>query len=99
VLDSLEILSNTSRREGLISGKEVLDFCAAALILMLDPDAIKLAKELDGLPLALATAGAYLYQVAISLSDYLRLYKKSWVQLQESSPELSSYEDRTLYST
>jgi hypothetical protein len=27
---------------------------------MLDPDAIKLAKELDGLPLALATAGAYL---------------------------------------
>jgi hypothetical protein len=77
VLDSLEILSNTSRREGLISGKEVLDLCAAALILMLDPDAIKLAKELDGLPLALATAGAYLYQVAISLSDYLRLYKKS----------------------
>ena len=99
VLDSLEILSNTSRREGLISGKEVLDFCTTALISMLDPDAVKLAKELDGLPLALATTGAYLYQVAISLSDYLRLYKKSWVQLQESSPELSSYEDRTLYST
>ncbi|KAN0078858.1 HET domain containing protein [Elaphomyces granulatus] len=28
------------------------------------PDAVKLAKELDGLPLALATAGAYVYQVA-----------------------------------
>ncbi|KAF8853548.1 HET-domain-containing protein [Acephala macrosclerotiorum] len=81
--DSLEILSNASRREGLGS----------------DPDAIKLAKELDGLPLALATTGAYLDQVAISFSDYLRLYKESWVQLQESSPELSSYEDRTLYST
>ena len=66
---------------------------------MLDPDAMELAKELDGLPLALATAGAYLDQVAISLADYLRLYKESWVQLQEFSPELSSYEDRTMYST
>ncbi|KAH7303005.1 hypothetical protein BKA65DRAFT_240068 [Rhexocercosporidium sp. MPI-PUGE-AT-0058] len=81
--DSLQILSNVSRREGLRS----------------NPDAIKLVKELDGLPLALATAGAYLDQVAISLSDFLRLYRESWVQLQESSPELSSYEDRMLYST
>jgi hypothetical protein len=42
---------------------------------MLDPDAIKLAKELDGLSLALATAGAYLDQVAIRLLEYFRLYK------------------------
>jgi len=97
--DSLEILSNASRREGLTSGRGVPYFCAIALTLMLDPDAIKLAKELDGLPLALATAGAYLNQVAISLSDYLRLYKESWLQLQEFSPELRSYEDRMLYST
>ncbi|KAF2434644.1 kinesin light chain 1, partial [Tothia fuscella] len=81
--DSLEILSNTSGREGLIN----------------DPDAVRLAKELDGLPLALATAGAYLDQVAVSFKDYLRLYKESWGRLQKSSPELSSYEDRTLYST
>ena len=73
-------------------------FYTTALIL-LDPDATKLAKELDGLPLALATTGTYLDQVAISLSDYLCLYKESWMQLQKSSPELSSYEDRTLYST
>ena len=65
---------------------------------MLDPDAVRLAKELDGLPLALATAGAYLDQMAISFSDYLRLYKASWMKLQKTSPELSSY-DRTLYST
>jgi hypothetical protein len=44
---------------------------------MLDPNAEKLANELDGLPLALTTAGAYLDQVAISISDYLRLYKES----------------------
>jgi tetratricopeptide (TPR) repeat protein len=66
---------------------------------MLDPDALRLAKELDGLPLALVTAGAYLDQVAISLSDYFRLYKDSWARLQKTSPELNSYEDRTLYST
>jgi tetratricopeptide (TPR) repeat protein len=66
---------------------------------MADPDAVRLAKELDGLPLALATAGAYLDQVAISFLDYLGLYKESWVKLQKTSPELSSYEYRTLYST
>ena len=66
---------------------------------MLDPDAVKLTKELDGLPLALVTAGAYLDQTAISFSDYLRLYKESWARLLEKSPELSSYEDRTLFST
>ncbi|KAL5330675.1 hypothetical protein ACEPPN_000194 [Leptodophora sp. 'Broadleaf-Isolate-01'] len=83
VHESLEILSNASKRKGLAD----------------DPDAINIAKELDGLPLALATAGAYLDQVAVSLSDYLRLYQQSWMQLQESSPELQSYENRTLYST
>jgi len=66
---------------------------------MLDPDAIQLAEELDGLPLALATAGAYLNQTAMSFSDYLRLYKTSWTKLLKMSPELGSYEDRTLYST
>ncbi|KAN0072347.1 HET domain containing protein [Elaphomyces granulatus] len=58
-----------------------------------------LIDELDGLPLALATAGAYLDQSAIGFSDYLRLYKASWTRLLETSPELNSYEDRTLYST
>jgi tetratricopeptide (TPR) repeat protein len=99
VRDSLKILSNASRREGLSNSKDAPDICTTALNSMIDPDAIKLAKELDGLPLALATAGAYLNQVAMSLLDYLRLYKQSWAQLQKSSPELSSYKDRTLYST
>ena len=64
-----------------------------------DADATKLAERLDGLPLTLATAGAYLKQSAIAFSDYLRLYEKSWAKLQKTSPILSSYEDRTLYST
>jgi hypothetical protein len=53
---------------------------------------------LDGLPLALATAGAYLDQVATSFTDYLRLYRASWLKLQQTSPEVSLYEDRQLHS-
>ena len=58
-----------------------------------------LARELDGLPLALATAGAYLDQVSTSFSGYLHLYRESWLKLQQTSPEVISYEDRALYST
>src|SRR2546423_13172447 len=77
----------------------VSKFISIALTSIIDSDAQRLVEELDGLPLALATAGAYLDQVAISFSDYLRLYKASWAKLLKTSPELSSYEDRTLYST
>lgn len=40
-------------------------------------DARDLVKELDGLSLALSTAGAYLKHVSVSLHDYLQLYKSS----------------------
>ena len=56
-------------------------------------------KTLDGLPLALATAGAYLDQVSVSIAEYLKLYRSSWLQLHEDDPGLESYEDRTLQST
>ena len=64
-----------------------------------DRDAVAIARKLDGLPLALATAGAYLDQVSTSFSDYLRLYSASWLKLQRTSPEVTSYENRALYST
>lgn len=64
-----------------------------------DNDVIALAERLDGLPLALATAGAYLRQVTTSWARYLSLYHKSWLRLQETSPKIDAYEDRALYST
>ncbi|KAH8203664.1 hypothetical protein TruAng_002194 [Truncatella angustata] len=79
----LGILSTTSGRDGLDN----------------DMDARDLVEELDGLPLALATAGAYLRHVPVSLGDYLRLYKISWARLHASTPSLGSYQDRTLSST
>ncbi|KAF7503766.1 hypothetical protein GJ744_003308 [Endocarpon pusillum] len=83
VREGLEILSYTSGRKGIEN----------------DPAAIELVKELDGLPLALCTAGAYLEHVALSFSKYLQLYKTSWLKLQTTSPQLGSYEDRSLYTT
>ncbi|KAK8900850.1 hypothetical protein QC760_010614 [Botrytis cinerea] len=83
IKEGLEIVSNMSGR------KDIED----------DPDAIALVKELDGLPLALSTAGVYLEHVTTSFSDYLQLYKTSWLKLQTTSPQLDSYEDRTLYTT
>ncbi|KAF4882659.1 Nephrocystin-3 [Colletotrichum fructicola] len=80
--DSLAILASTSGRTDL--GK--------------DPDAAVLAKKLDGLPLALATAGAYLDQVATSCREYLEMYEKAWLRLQKEIPGLMAY-DRALYST
>ncbi|KAH9906436.1 hypothetical protein F4778DRAFT_649008 [Xylariomycetidae sp. FL2044] len=81
--DSLQILATASGRKSLKT----------------DVDAESLVKELDGLPLALATAGAYLRRVPIDVADYLRLYRKSWAKLQASTPNLGSYQDRTLSST
>ncbi|KAE9565732.1 hypothetical protein CGMCC3_g18085 [Colletotrichum fructicola] len=82
VNDSLEILQSTSNRANLAQ----------------DRDAMALARRLDGLPLALSTAGAYLKQVSRTCGEYLRLYEKSWLRLQKQSPQLLTY-DRALYST
>ncbi|KAL4787743.1 hypothetical protein BJX76DRAFT_354003 [Aspergillus varians] len=80
--DCLEILTSNSGRGGITQ----------------DPAAIDLARRLDGLPLALATAGAYLEEVSMTYTEYLQLYNESWRQLHKETPQLLAY-DRTLYST
>lgn len=45
-------------------GNPILCCGIDATLTLLDPSAAELARELDGLPLALATADAYLDQVA-----------------------------------
>jgi hypothetical protein len=57
-----------------------------------------LVSKLDGLPLALATAGAYLKQVSGSFEDYLNYSNKSWLNLQKTTRQLESYHS-TLYTT
>jgi tetratricopeptide (TPR) repeat protein len=96
--ESLEILSNASGRKGIMNGTS-LDHSVFNDTDKLDPAAIELVEELDGLPLALSTAGAYLENASTSFSDYLRFYRASWLKLLETSPQLRSYEDRSLYTT
>ncbi|GKT51713.1 nephrocystin-3 [Colletotrichum spaethianum] len=80
--DSLAILESTSNRVNLSQ----------------DVNANVLARRLDGLPLALSTAGAYLNQVSTTCAEYLQLYDESWLRLQRESPQLLDY-DQALYST
>ncbi|KAK3617870.1 hypothetical protein LTR22_026575 [Elasticomyces elasticus] len=81
--ESVDILSNTSRRA--LSANDL--------------DVAALVKELDGLPLALATTGAYLEQASVSVATYLHLYESSWAQIHQDDLGLETYEDRILYST
>ncbi|KAI8634681.1 hypothetical protein F5Y19DRAFT_120940 [Xylariaceae sp. FL1651] len=81
--EGLQILAATSGRDSVVT----------------DVNAKSLVEELDGLPLALVTAGAYLRRVSIGFADYLRLYKQSWARLHTDTPNLGSYKDRTLCST
>ncbi|KAF2022780.1 hypothetical protein EK21DRAFT_119395 [Setomelanomma holmii] len=76
----------------------LLAFCAAADGIF-EQRCRMLVQSLEGLSLALATTGAYLYQVSTTFADYLRLYNASWPRLQQKAPEQLSYEDRAPYST
>ncbi|CAI4212535.1 unnamed protein product [Parascedosporium putredinis] len=81
--NSLQVLASTSGRSNLHQ----------------DQGAIALAQELDGFPLALSTAGAYLSNVQTTFVEYLGRYKDSWLKLQENTPESLTYENGALYST
>ncbi|KAF6804850.1 NB-ARC and TPR domain protein [Colletotrichum musicola] len=96
--DSLEILASTSARDYFRQGKLLKIRGWIGLNDEIDPDAEMLARQLDGLPLALSTAGAYLSQVTTTCAEYLRLYRESWLRLQKESPQLLGY-SQALYST
>lgn len=65
-----------------------------------DPGAFDLAKRLDGLPLALATAGAFLASTTISCTEYRNLYESMWMQISDANTgQLPEYPQRTLSTT
>ena len=51
-------------------------------------DALYLARRMEGLPLALATAGAYLRHTTISFGEYLEMCEKHWNELRETTEPL-----------
>ncbi|KAJ5719778.1 hypothetical protein N7493_007356 [Penicillium malachiteum] len=53
----------------------------------IDPHAHDLVEDLDGVPLAIASAGAYLsHKRTLSCSEWRDLYKENWLRLQEQAP-------------
>ena len=64
-----------------------------------DLGARQLARRLDGFPLALATAGAFLKQSSFSFSKYLQQYEAKWQVTAGPVHELPDYRTRTLYTT
>lgn len=62
-------------------------------------NAIRLAERLAGLPLALATAGAFLQRSSFTFERYLQEYETRWNIDPRRSLRLQEYQDRTLYTT
>ncbi|CAI7594296.1 unnamed protein product [Penicillium pancosmium] len=53
-----------------------------------NPDTVALANRLDGLPLAIVIAGAFIRETGTSITEYLQHYQVSWSDLQlQSNPE------------
>ncbi|KAK3946688.1 hypothetical protein QBC32DRAFT_128302 [Pseudoneurospora amorphoporcata] len=60
--------------------------------LMMDDDAQKLLRLLEGLPLALAQAAAYMGELKLHVASYIRLYKQQWNKLfQNTDSSLLDY--------
>ncbi|KAF1960998.1 hypothetical protein CC80DRAFT_269456 [Byssothecium circinans] len=63
----------------------------------------RLLVLLDGLPLAIAQAGAYLQESGVGLATYLRFYEQQWSELMESDhladAPLQDYPDRSVWTT
>lgn len=81
--DSLDILQARSGREN------VKD----------DAGARRLAERLEGLPLAVVTAGAYLCKSSTTFQQYLDIYQERWKIDPRRPMQLREYQDRTLYTT
>ncbi|KAF1913173.1 hypothetical protein BDU57DRAFT_504079 [Ampelomyces quisqualis] len=56
----------------------------------------RLLKLLDGLPLAIAQAGAYLHETGAELTTYLSFYEQQWSALMQSDKD---YSDGSVWTT
>ncbi|EPS31628.1 hypothetical protein PDE_06583 [Penicillium oxalicum 114-2] len=64
-----------------------------------NPDAIALVSRLDGLPLAIVLAGAFMRETGTSITEYLEHYETSWSALQlQLSPD-HQYQQGNLLET
>ncbi|KAJ5773565.1 hypothetical protein N7457_008461 [Penicillium paradoxum] len=63
------------------------------------PDILALANRLDGLPLAVVIAGAFMRETGTSIAEYLEHYQKSWYELQLQSKPGRQYQQGNMLQT
>jgi hypothetical protein len=63
----------------------------------------RLLTKLDGLPLAIAQAGAYLQESGVGVDTYTKFYEQQWKDLMSSERGsealLQEYPDRSIWTT
>ncbi|KAK9604817.1 hypothetical protein V6Z93_002768 [Aspergillus fumigatus] len=65
----------------------------------IDRDATDLAKRLDGLPLAIVIAGAFMRETGMTVREYLKYYEDSWFNLQSQSGPMHYYQQGNIIET
>lgn len=62
-------------------------------------DILTLANRLDGLPLAIIIAGAFMRETGTSITEYLQYYQESWSELQLQSNPGRQYQQGNMLET
>lgn len=94
-LDTVEGILLLLRRAKLLSPDAPLDDVSQTLY----SQAQAIVKELDGLPLALDQAGAYIEESSCHLSEYRMLYQRRWAMLLKRPSMVSADYPHTVAST
>ncbi|KAJ6125876.1 hypothetical protein N7471_010369 [Penicillium samsonianum] len=64
-----------------------------------NPAILALANRLDGLPLAIVVAGAFMRETGTSITEYLEYYRNSWYELQSQSNPGRQYQQGNVLQT
>ncbi|KAJ5281307.1 hypothetical protein N7478_006679 [Penicillium angulare] len=91
-LHSKEAIQLLLKNSGLSKGNTVKELTG-------DPDTLTLADCLDGLPLAIIIAAAYMRETGTSITQYLRYYQESWSNLQSFSSPGRQYQQGNMLET
>ncbi|KAJ5335777.1 uncharacterized protein N7506_005713 [Penicillium brevicompactum] len=85
---------NFDRNPGRIAADEII-----LQIMLTYVDTLSLANRLDGLPLAIVIAGAFMRETGTSITEYLQYYQKSWSELQLQSNPGRQYHQGNILQT
>jgi tetratricopeptide (TPR) repeat protein len=69
------------------------------MMLIFCVDVLALANHLDGLPLAIVIAGAFMRETGTSITEYLDYYRESWTELQLRARPGRQYQQGNLLQT